>query len=42
LAPAARIFDRRDFNQSMARHPAVRAAVSAIAEQRRKMNLGWQ
>jgi CPA2 family monovalent cation:H+ antiporter-2 len=33
------VLDRRDFNQFMARHPAVRAAVSEIAEQRREMNL---
>jgi monovalent cation:H+ antiporter-2, CPA2 family len=33
------VLDRRDFNQFMSRHPAVRAAVAAIAEQRREMNL---
>ena len=33
------VLDRRDFNQFMARHPAVRAAVAEIAEQRREMNL---
>jgi CPA2 family monovalent cation:H+ antiporter-2 len=33
------VLDRRDFNQFMGRHPAVRAAVSEIAEQRREMNL---
>ena len=33
------VLDRRDFNQFMARHPAVRAAVSEIAAQRREMNL---
>ncbi len=33
------VLDRREFNQFMARHPAMRAAVSEIAEQRREMNL---
>ncbi|CAN5914861.1 hypothetical protein BH11PSE3_BH11PSE3_31790 [soil metagenome] len=33
------VLDRRDFNQFMARHPAVRAAVAGIAEERRLMNL---
>ena len=33
------VLDRRDFNQFMSRHPAVRAAVASIAEQRREMNL---
>jgi CPA2 family monovalent cation:H+ antiporter-2 len=33
------VLDRRDFNQFMSRHPAVRAAVAAIAEERREMNL---
>lgn len=33
------VLDRRDFNQFMSRHPAVRAAVAEIAEQRREMNL---
>jgi CPA2 family monovalent cation:H+ antiporter-2 len=33
------VLDQRDFNQFMARHPAMRAAVSEIAEQRREMNL---
>jgi len=33
------MLDRRDFNQFMSRHPAVRAAVAEIAEQRREMNL---
>jgi CPA2 family monovalent cation:H+ antiporter-2 len=33
------VLDRRDFNQFMARYPAVRAAVSEIAAQRREMNL---
>ncbi len=33
------VLERRDFNQFMARHPGIRAAVAAIAEQRREMNL---
>jgi CPA2 family monovalent cation:H+ antiporter-2 len=33
------VLDRRDFNQFMARHPALRAAVAGIAEERRTMNL---
>jgi CPA2 family monovalent cation:H+ antiporter-2 len=33
------VLDRRDFNQFMARHPGVRAAVAAIAEERAAMNL---
>lgn len=33
------VLDRRDFNQFMARHPSVRAAVAAIAEERAAMNL---
>ena len=33
------VLDRRDFNLFMARHPAVRAAVAGIAEERRTMNL---
>jgi CPA2 family monovalent cation:H+ antiporter-2 len=33
------VLDRRDFNQFMSRHPAIRAAVAAIAEERREMNL---
>jgi CPA2 family monovalent cation:H+ antiporter-2 len=33
------VLDRRGFNQFMGRHPAVRAAVAAIAEQRRESNL---
>jgi len=33
------VLDRRDFNQFMARHPGVRAAVAAIAEERQAMNL---
>ena len=32
------VLDRRDFNQFMSRHAGVRAAVEAIAEQRREMN----
>lgn len=30
------VIDRREFNQFMARHPAVRAAVTGIAETRRR------
>ncbi|WP_422031109.1 cation:proton antiporter [Reyranella sp.] len=33
------VLDRRDFNQFMARHPGVRAAVASIAEERQAMNL---
>jgi CPA2 family monovalent cation:H+ antiporter-2 len=33
------VLDQRDFNQFMARHPALRAAVAGIAEERRTMNL---
>jgi CPA2 family monovalent cation:H+ antiporter-2 len=33
------VLDRREFNQFMARHPALRAAVAGIAEERRTMNL---
>jgi CPA2 family monovalent cation:H+ antiporter-2 len=33
------VLDRRDFNQFAARHPALRAAVAGIAEERRTMNL---
>ncbi|MBI2735075.1 MAG: cation:proton antiporter [Rhodospirillales bacterium] len=33
------VLERRDFNQFMARHPALRAAVAGIAEERRTMNL---
>jgi monovalent cation:H+ antiporter-2, CPA2 family len=33
------VLDRRDFNQFTARHPALRAAVAGIAEERRTMNL---
>jgi CPA2 family monovalent cation:H+ antiporter-2 len=33
------VLDRRDFNQFTARHPAIRAAVASIAEERRTMNL---
>jgi monovalent cation:H+ antiporter-2, CPA2 family len=33
------VLDRRDFNQFMARYPALRAAVASIAEERRAMNL---
>ncbi|MFZ5780655.1 MAG: cation:proton antiporter [Pseudomonadota bacterium] len=33
------VLDRRDFNQFMARYPALRAAVAGIAEERRAMNL---
>ena len=32
------VLDRRDFNQFMAHHPALRTAVAAIAEKRRTMN----
>ena len=32
------ILDRRDFNVFMSRHPALRAAVSEMAQARRKMN----
>ncbi len=33
------VLDRREFNQFMARHPALRAAVAGIAEERRTMNV---
>jgi CPA2 family monovalent cation:H+ antiporter-2 len=33
------VLDRRDFNHFMARHPALRAAVASIAEERRSMNV---
>ena len=33
------VLDQREFNQFMARHPALRAAVAGIAEERRTMNL---
>ena len=33
------VLSRRDFNQFMSRHPQVRAAVDALAEERRAMNL---
>jgi len=33
------VLDRRDFNQFTARHPALRAAITSVAEERRTMNL---
>ncbi len=33
------VLDRRDFNQFMSRHPQLREAVSALANERRAMNL---
>jgi CPA2 family monovalent cation:H+ antiporter-2 len=33
------VLERRDFNQFMARHPTLRAAVASIAEERRAMNV---
>ena len=32
------VLENRDFNQFMGRHPALRSAVSEMAEQRRAMN----
>ena len=33
------VLERRDFNQFMARHPELRAAVSSKARERREMNI---
>jgi len=33
------VLERRDFNQFTARHPALRAAITSVAEERRTMNL---
>ena len=33
------VLERRDFNQFTARHPALRAAITSVAEERRSMNL---